>query len=106
MTVAFGASGQYKYATLADGTACTDGVFGDPLYGTAKACYLAGAPPAATTWTQCAAENATCSFAGTREVAFGASGRYRYGTFTGGTPCTDGVFGDPLYGTAKACYVQ
>jgi Bacterial alpha-L-rhamnosidase 6 hairpin glycosidase domain len=106
MTVAFGAGGDYHYATLSGGTACTDAVFGDPDFGVVKACYLTGAPPAAAAWTACAAENGSCSFSGTEEVAFGADGRYFYGRFTGGTPCTDGVFGDPDYGTVKDCYVQ
>nr|WSY51804.1 hypothetical protein OG999_17830 [Streptomyces sp. NBC_00886] len=63
-------------------------------------------PPTAATWTTCAAEAGTCAFTGTHEVAFGANGRYFYGTFTGGTPCTNTVFGDPISGTSKSCYVQ
>jgi Bacterial alpha-L-rhamnosidase 6 hairpin glycosidase domain len=107
MTVAFGANGSYKYATLGSGgTACTDGVFGDPAPGTVKACYLIGPPPTFATWTACGAENGTCSFTGTQEVAFGANGQYFYGSFTGSTPCNDTAFGDPAYGTVKACYVQ
>jgi hypothetical protein len=107
MTVAYGANGSYKYATLGSGgTACTNAVFGDPAVGTAKTCSIFGPPPGFATWTTCAGENGTCSFTGTHEVAFGAGGRYGYGSFTGGTPCTDAVFGDPAYGTAKACYIQ
>jgi hypothetical protein len=107
MTVAYGANGSYKYATLGSGgTACTNAVFGDPAVGTAKSCSVVGPPPTFATWTTCAAENGTCSFTGTHEVAFGADGRYAYGSFTGGTPCTNAVFGDPDLGTAKACYVQ
>ena len=107
MTVAFGANGGYKYATLGGGgTPCTDAVFGDPAVGTVKACSVIGPPPTFATWTTCAAENGTCSFSGTHEVAFGADGRYVYGSFTGSTPCTDAVFGDPAVGTVKACYVQ
>ena len=107
MTIAFGANGDYKYATLGSGgTACTDSVFGDPDVGTVKACYVIGAPPSFTTWTTCTAENGTCSFSGTQEVAFGANGQYYYSEVTGGTACNDGVFGDPDVGTVKACYIQ
>ncbi|WP_405990814.1 MGH1-like glycoside hydrolase domain-containing protein [Streptomyces sp. NBC_00986] len=106
MTVAYGAAGSYRYATLSGGTPCTNAVFGDPISGTAKSCYLTGAPPTAATWTTCAAENGTCTFTGTHEVAFGANGQYFYGSYTGGTPCTNTVFGDPISGTSKSCYVQ
>ncbi|HEY3870632.1 MAG TPA: hypothetical protein VGM10_19875 [Actinocrinis sp.] len=107
MSVAFGAGGKFDYATLGGGgTACTDAVFGDPDFGTVKACYLMGPPPSFATWTACAAENGTCSFSGTQEVAFGADGQYFYGSFTGSAPCTDTQFGDPDQGTAKACYVE
>ena len=106
MTVAYGAAGSYRYATLPGGTPCTNAVFGDPISGTAKSCYLMGPPPSFATWTTCAAENGTCSFSGTHEVAYGANGQYFYGSFNGGTPCTNTVFGDPASGTAKNCYYQ
>ena len=106
MTVAYGAAGAYRYATLPAGTPCTNTVFGDPIPGTAKSCYLIGAPPTFAMWTNCTAEGGTCTFSGTHEVAYGAGGQYFYGTFTGGTPCTNAVFGDPAPGTAKTCYYQ
>jgi hypothetical protein len=74
--------------------------------GPIKTCYVMGPPPSFATWTECTAENGTCSFSGTHEVAFGADGRYFYGSFTGGTSCSDSVFGDPDSGIAKACYCQ
>ncbi|WP_369190186.1 hypothetical protein [Streptomyces sp. R08] len=106
MTVAYGPAGSYRYATLPGGTPCTNTVFGDPVSGTAKSCYLVGPPPSFATWTNCAAENGTCSFSGTHEVAYGANGQYFYGSFNGGTPCANGVFGDPAAGTPKYCYYQ
>ena len=106
MTVAFGASGKFNYATVTNGTACTTDVFGDPIYGTVKACYLVAPPASTTTWLSCSAENASCAFTGTHEVAFGANGQFFYGSFTNGTACTTGVFGDPIYGTVKTCYYQ
>ncbi|GAA4259434.1 hypothetical protein GCM10022255_084020 [Dactylosporangium darangshiense] len=105
-TVAYGASGQFRFATLTGGTACGNAVFGDPAPNTAKACYLAGPPPGTTTWTPCAAETRTCAFTGTREVAFGAAGQYAYRRITAGTPCDNATFGDPIPGTPKSCYVQ
>lgn len=106
MTVAYGAGTSFTYATLPGGTACTNAVFGDPASGTAKSCYLIGAPPSFATWTNCAAEDGTCTFSGTHEVAYGAAGRYVYRSVTGSTGCGNAVFGDPVSGTAKSCYVQ
>nr|WP_323746129.1 family 78 glycoside hydrolase catalytic domain [Catenulispora pinisilvae] len=105
-TVAFGAQGKYNYATATDGTACSDTVFGDPDEGVSKACYVEAPPPAATTWTPCSAETVSCVVTGTHEVAFGADGRYEYGTVTGDVACDDTVFSDPDPGQVKACYIQ
>ncbi|MGW1623957.1 alpha-L-rhamnosidase-related protein [Streptomyces sp. NPDC002172] len=105
MTVAYGANGTYTYATVPS-TACSNAAFPDPTPGTAKSCYLTAPPPTFTTWTTCAAENGSCSFTGTHEVAYGADGHYAYGSFTGGTPCDNAVFDDPAAGTVKNCYVQ
>ncbi|MBS2549353.1 hypothetical protein KGQ19_21035 [Catenulispora sp. NL8] len=107
MTVAYGANGTYKFATLGSGgTACDDAVFGDPTPNVTKACYLLGPPPTFATWTACAAENGNCTFSGTHEVAFGVDGKYHFGSFSGSTPCTDTVFGDPAFDSAKGCYVE
>jgi hypothetical protein len=106
MTVAFGANGAYNYATKTNGSACTAGIFGDPLYLTVKSCYLISPPTIGATWNTCAAENSTCSFTGKREVAYGANGEYFYGSFTNGTACTDSIFGNPTSGVGKTCYYQ
>jgi hypothetical protein len=106
MTVAFGANGSYKYATVGSPVSCANSFFGDPAPGVAKSCYLMAPPPSFVNWTDCAAENGTCQASGTHEIAYGANGQYFYGTFTGGTSCSNAVFGDPNAGTAKACYVQ
>ena len=60
-------------------------------------------PPAA--WTFCANENSFCSFSGTAPVRYGANGIWVTLTKTNGTPCTNAVFGDPIYGTFKSCQV-
>jgi hypothetical protein len=106
MTIAYGANGSYDYATLGGGAGCNNTVFGDPAVGTVKSCFVIGAPPTFTTWTSCSAENGTCSFSGTHEVAYGANGQYFYGSFTGGAGCNNSVFGDPAFGSVKTCYVQ
>ena len=49
-------------------------------------------------WTFCANEGGLCAFTGTKEVQYGANGSYSYKTLTGGTACTNAVFGDPLPG--------
>src|ERR1019366_8873980 len=109
-SVAYGANGKFNYQTLTGGTPCTNAVFGDPDYGYTKACYTqaVAAPPSGglTGYTFCASENGTCSFTGTTSVGYGGNGKFNYQTLTGGTPCTNAVFGDPDYGYTKACYTQ
>lgn len=69
------------------------------------------APPAPGTgalragYTRCAGEGGTCSFTGTRSVAYGA-GTYTYKTVTDSTACTSASFGgDPAANLVKSCYV-
>ena len=106
MTVAYGAGSSFAYSTANGGTSCSNSVFGDPDNGVAKSCYVIGGPPSSATWTSCSAENGSCSFSGTHEVAYGANGQYFYGSFSGGTSCNNSVFGDPASGVVKNCYVQ
>lgn len=54
----------------------------------------------------CSSENQTCSFSGEKLVAYGANGWYSYKTATNSVSCTNSVFGDPISGTRKACYVK
>jgi hypothetical protein len=54
-------------------------------------------------WAQCASENGSCSFSGTRQVRYGANGVYAYRSATDGIACDNATFGDPLYGVVKAC---
>jgi len=58
-------------------------------------------------WADCASENGSCSFSGTRQVRYGANGVYAYRSATDGIACDNATFGDPLYGVVKACsYAQ
>ena len=43
--VRYGANGSFVFKTLTDGTACTNEVFGDPIYGTVKECAIRSTPP-------------------------------------------------------------
>ena len=63
----------------------------------------APAPSPAPTWTNCASENGTCSFSGTRQVRYGANGIYATRTASTSIGCNNGVFGDPLPGIVKSC---
>ncbi|MFJ6086976.1 MGH1-like glycoside hydrolase domain-containing protein [Streptomyces sp. NPDC092369] len=56
-------------------------------------------------FTRCAGEGGTCSFSGTRSVAYGA-GTYVYKTVTGSASCGNDSFGgDPAENLVKSCYV-
>ena len=99
--VRYGANGFYVSKVLTNGTACTNKVFGDPIIGTVKQCDTRE-----LSWTSCAIEGGFCAFAGTTEVRYGANGSYYYKALTGGTPCTNAVFGDPAYKVRKQCEIR
>lgn len=99
-TVRFGAGSTYVTQTVTGGVACNTGTFGDPLPDGAKHCDRA-----ATSWTRCALENGRCNFSGTQVLLYGANGNFVTKTLTGGTDCNNGVFGDPIAGVAKRCYL-
>ena len=72
------------------------------------------APPG-TGWTWCAYENPTppapgpfaCTFSGgTKLVAYGRNCFYNYQYLTSPVDCSNGVFGDALYGVYKKCYYK
>ena len=57
-------------------------------------------------YTRCADEAGTCTFSGTRQVAYGAGGSFAYKTKTASTPCTNAAFGgDADPDMVKSCYV-
>ncbi|MGH1554166.1 hypothetical protein ACRAWF_26130 [Streptomyces sp. L7] len=90
------------------------------LTGVAPGGYTVSAQPASATrhrppnpapaalragYTRCAGEGGTCSFSGTRSVAYGA-GTYTYKTVTSSTACSNDSFGgDPAANLVKSCYV-
>ncbi|WP_439657199.1 alpha-L-rhamnosidase-related protein [Lentzea sp. HUAS TT2] len=105
--VAYGANGAFIYRVFSSTTQCTNAVFGDPIGGVAKSCYVATAGPPAGGWSQCAGEGGTCPAVNGQPVAYGAYGAFRYVNATGNTSCANGSFGgDPIPGEAKACYTR
>ena len=66
-----------------------------------------GEPTGPAGYTFCSWENERCSFTGTKDVAYGANGTWTYRTgVTNGIDCNNGVFGDPIPGTFKACFIR
>lgn len=66
-------------------------------------------PPTAETWTKCADENGTCTFANTRTVRYGAGSTWvkrDIVAISGGVACANAVFGDPVPGTVKECQLS
>lgn len=105
-SVAYGANGVYGYRTLTGGTSCDDTTLGDADFGFAKSCYVGPVADGPSGSAYCAPEDGLCAFSGTRTVAYGADGTFTTESLTGGTPCTNAVFGDPLQNTVKACYLM
>lgn len=63
-------------------------------------------PSGVSEWVACANEGGVCSFAGTREVRYGAGDRYTVATATNGVRCVNEVFGDPIVGVVKQCFLR
>ena len=101
--VAYGAKDSFVIHTKVDGAACTNAIFGDPLPGVLKNCYVKASAPAG--YKFCALENQSCDFTGTQRVAYGANDQFIYLNQTDGTSCNNLVFGDPVPGSVKGCYL-
>ncbi len=82
--------------------ACNNGVFGDPIFGVVKSCWVAAQPNVAG-WTFCANESQRCSFTGTRAVRYGTATVFVTATWSNGVDCSNAVFGDPIFGIVKSC---
>ncbi len=102
-TVYYGAGSAWtSRSAVAGSIACTNANFGDPVPGTVKACrYVA--------MTRCAAENGNCvvPVGTTPTLYYGANGRFHArAAVTGTLACNNAAFGDPIPGTAKACWLR
>jgi hypothetical protein len=63
--------------------------------------------PTESEWTSCATEGARCAFTGTKQVRYGANGKFTLPrTFTDGVACENAVFADPAPGVVKQCQVS
>lgn len=126
-TVRFGSDGVFSYRNVNGPIRCSVDMLGDPARGIAKQCAFRlghnqspddrhpgnwnggwGGSNAQNErgWEKCADENRFCNFTGTREVRFGAGGRYAVRTITGGTDCNIRTFGDPNPGVKKTCQIH
>jgi len=85
-------------------TGCNNVAFGDPIPGVVKACYCDERYDTGNA-VKCADENGQCSCNG--QVRYGMNGVFTsWREVTGSIGCNNGVFGDPLHGTVKACYCR
>lgn len=77
--------------------------FGDDLNSVYPGCDTRGQ----SIYTFCAAEGRTCSFTGTRIVAYGANGLWNYFNATNSVNCNNATLGpDPAPNRHKACYIS
>ena len=104
--VRYGANGLYAYQTVTGGTSCSNSVFGDPAPGFTKQCDTSTTSTSTGSWSLCAYEGGVCAFTGTQQVRYGANGLYTYQTLSGGTACSNSVFGDPALGMMKQCHTS
>lgn len=61
---------------------------------------------AAALWTRCAGEDQTCTFSGTKNVAYGNEYGMAYLPVTDTVNCNNSTFGDPTPGRGKSCYFE
>lgn len=102
-TVRYGTEGAYSYRNVNGPVRCSNDLFGDPAREVAKQCafrlghnqspddrhpgdwnggWSGNNAHNERGWEKCADENRYCGFQGTREVRFGAGGRYAVRTIT------------------------
>jgi len=102
--VKYGSGTNFLYSTQSSNFSCSNTYFGsDPDYGVVKECDVLNTNQQ---FTSCAAENGTCNASASKAVLvrYGANGKYAFKEFSAGpVACNNSVFGDPNYGTVKAC---
>ena len=92
--VRYGANGTYAYRTLADGTPCTNTVFGDPLLGVVKQCHFRNASTASPTLTG-------VSISGPSSVTVGQTAQYTViATYSNGS--SQSVTSGPTWSTSNS----
>jgi hypothetical protein len=118
-------NGKYSYKKATNSIACNNSTFGDPVVDTPKTCYVQcdhlarklGDTPLtcfvdSREFTLCAAENQTCSLAGTTPVEpvwygvlYGANGKFAYRQETKSFVCNSAKFNNLKVDNAR-CYVK
>ena len=106
--IAYGAADQFNYGYQANTNvrACSNDLFGDPLPDETKHCYFAPYEVIAEE-----DDNTDLTFAPrfgtTGEVAYGASGHFKYATLSRGQTyrCSNELFGDPMPRVHKECFL-
>jgi len=63
----------------------------------------ASAQSQSSQWTDCAMENKTCNFNGTKLIRYGKNHAWNQGVYTDKVKCNNKTFNDPLVGTLKKC---
>jgi len=86
-------------------------MFKDPLPGTVKECWYMEEINTNYAhqgeWETCAKEHGKCFVKGEGGIVrFGQGNTWVYVKAAGSISCTDGYFGDPMYGTVKKCEHQ
>ncbi len=115
--VYYGAQNRWAVRNANRAIGCNNGVFGDPLPGVRKSCFVqrVGAQPArlkpgvgmvaSPRGQRCAQENGVCRFQGNGTVYYGARNRWATRGANGVLTCNNQTFGDPLPGVRKSCFV-
>lgn len=104
-TVHYGAGAAWVSKGFVDGVVCSNDAFGDPSPDVVKSCYVelgVSAPEG----SRCASEGGLCRFQGTGTVYYGAGRSWVYQRLNGPVECSNEVFGDPFFNTAKSCFVM
>ncbi len=122
--IRYGNGDRWNYKSARNGIGCSNSVFGDPVPGTAKACYYKDdvrsfgpvdddrRPPHGrdsdhhARWMRCAGEGGYCNFNGYKEIRYGVGDQWSYKSSKNGIGCNNAVFGDPAHGKAKECFIK
>jgi len=111
--VYFGADNRWFVRRFRDGVKCSADIFGDPLRGARKSCYVEQLHSSAQQLfvkqprgVLCAKGGDYCRFRGEAKVYFGADNHWVVRRFKDGVKCSANIFGDPLRGARKSCYVE
>lgn len=115
--IAYGTNGVFTFQYgISNGVNCGNSVFGDPIPGYTKSCFIKDAISPSdrnsnnngpSNYAFCAKEYEYCNFSGTNDIAYGANGVFTYRrSISGGIACNNDIFGDPISGYVKSCFIK